>query len=526
MASCVNNSLFIGPMIVGEARVVVEEDAITLCDLPGDPQVSCPTDAEQRDVSPRITEHREAQDSAPMQMVYSDGPATIASLVEDIPYTPEKQIATGIVPIQGACEPTTCSVIGGASPLFKESTAPQLNPMQIAESGDVMQIIGESETQTEAPPAEGVSCEEASVPPADTMQIAASGKPASSFEEIVANVQPPLAASVVCDGPTELQAKSMQIAVSEVAMQIVEERVSHVEAPSAESVTCARPQATTGQSLPVLDKVRYSAESASIVAPVQDNPNLSQESFLREIDEIHQNALASSPIPKPRVRVDKATTNYHEMATQTGPREIPDPPVSLSEYTSQMEYVDQTLTNHERRLRANDVWREKEQRNVDSIDADLYTMIIEIRESHESLIVDYNDLKKVVSDLLMVSPNFENLVAVSENSRPQPSAVAEGQQRSERDESVVEMRSAPSTAKSGPVQARPPASIPRTFETVKDSAQDKTSFSLPRASGLAQGINPPSTSNTVAPPYSRQKAPEIDQGAVAPEWHTACREKV
>ena len=162
--------------------------------------------------------------------------------------------------------------------------------------------------------------------------------------------------------------------------------------------------------------------------PVAKNPDLSQDSFLREIEEIHQYALASTPRTSKPVCANKGTCTYSEMATQTTPNEIYDPPVKKSELTSQMGYVDRALTNHERRMRANEVWCEREEEKVNKIDAELYTMFSELRVAHESLAEDHISLKKVVSDILMISPNYEQLVeknngpnaAMPENLIPQP----------------------------------------------------------------------------------------------------------
>ena len=140
----------------------------------------------------------------------------------------------------------------------------------------------------------------------------------------------------------------------------------------------------------------------------------SQESFLKEINEIHQKTLSNSPTsegaPERVQRVDKSTATVKEMATQTGPKEINDPPVRNSEFNSQMDYLDRALTHHERRLRANELRSERDGRKIDKIDADLFAMLSDMRESHEALIFDHNELKKVVLDLVATSPNYERLI--------------------------------------------------------------------------------------------------------------------
>ena len=145
--------------------------------------------------------------------------------------------------------------------------------------------------------------------------------------------------------------------------------------------------------------------------PEPKNPDHSQESFLREIDEIHQKVLTSTPRLTATQRAEKGTSTVCEMATQTMPNEIYDPPVKKSELTSQMSYIDRALTNHERRMRANEVWCEREEEKVNKIDSELFTLYSELRSAHEALHDDHIELKKIVSDLLMISPNFEQLIA-------------------------------------------------------------------------------------------------------------------
>ena len=110
------------------------------------------------------------------------------------------------------------------------------------------------------------------------------------------------------------------------------------------------------------------------------------------------------------VRLDKSTATVSEMATQTGPNEIYDPPIKKSEFTGQMDYIDTSLIDHERRLRANEMRCERSDAKVNKIDSDIFTMYADLRASHETLIDDHNNLKQVVADILKASPLFENLI--------------------------------------------------------------------------------------------------------------------
>ena len=204
------------------------------------------------------------------------------------------------------------------------------------------------------------------------------------------------------------------------------------------------PEKEPGEKTPPTRELQITCPSTtvSISKPVTankpENPDLSQDSFLREIEEIHQKALSStlqeSPCIPPQ-KQDKATSTSVDMASQTEPNQIPDPPVKSTEFSSHVDYVDRALTAHERRLREIDVWRERKDRKIGSLDADLHNQISELRISkdnllathenqiaelrisnenlqskYENLIAEHGELKKVVTDILMVTPNFERLI--------------------------------------------------------------------------------------------------------------------
>ena len=121
------------------------------------------------------------------------------------------------------------------------------------------------------------------------------------------------------------------------------------------------------------------------------------------------------PTPPVPLSVDKSTATYVEMATQTGPNVIYDPPVTKSEFTSQMDYIDRSLIDHERRMRANELRNERGEQKVNKIDADIYTMYNDLCLSHEALIDDHNNLKSIVADILKVSPIYERLITQDES---------------------------------------------------------------------------------------------------------------
>ena len=209
--------------------------------------------------------------------------------------------------------------------------------------------------------------------------------------------------------------------------------------------------------------------------------DLSQESFLREIHEIEQKALSSSPLPHLPSRTNKSTSTVTTMATQTEPNVINDPPVRKSEFVAQMDCVDRSLTDHERRMRAAEVLREREGRRVDKMDAELYTLYMELSESHEGLIKDFNDMKKVISDLIMLTPNYEKMVGGQSN------------------------------AGSAVDQARSVETLPHVYPS---------SVSNPQS--VDMHLNPPARNNSRQ--YTVPNTPEISQSCIMPPTSSQCGE--
>ena len=137
---------------------------------------------------------------------------------------------------------------------------------------------------------------------------------------------------------------------------------------------------------------------AKATSDIDDSINkstLSQESFMREIDEIHKRLTSSSPkAPTPK----QSTT---DMATQTDTSVAPDRPVRRTEYECQMDYIERAITDHERRTRSLEVSVEKNERKVDKADAEYYTQLKMVHNTQERIateVVKVSDLMKVMID--------------------------------------------------------------------------------------------------------------------------------
>ena len=88
-----------------------------------------------------------------------------------------------------------------------------------------------------------------------------------------------------------------------------------------------------------------------------------------------------------------------DMAAHMQPMDIPDPPVLRSEFDSMMGYVERSLTDHGRRVRASEISRERNERKVDRMDADYHNQMTYVREQYEELMNDMKSMKTMIKQL-------------------------------------------------------------------------------------------------------------------------------
>ena len=88
-----------------------------------------------------------------------------------------------------------------------------------------------------------------------------------------------------------------------------------------------------------------------------------------------------------------------DMAAHMQPMDIPDPPVLRSEFDSLMGYVERSLTDHERRVRASEISRERNERKVDRMDADYHNQMTYVREQCDELKNDMESMKTMMKQL-------------------------------------------------------------------------------------------------------------------------------
>ena len=79
--------------------------------------------------------------------------------------------------------------------------------------------------------------------------------------------------------------------------------------------------------------------------------------------------------------------------------DIPDPPVLRSLFDSLMGYVERSLTDHERRVRASEISRERNERKVDRMDADYHNQMTYVREQYDELKNDMESMKTMLKQL-------------------------------------------------------------------------------------------------------------------------------
>ena len=82
------------------------------------------------------------------------------------------------------------------------------------------------------------------------------------------------------------------------------------------------------------------------------------------------------------------------MATQTEANIVYDPPVKTSMFDRQIAYMERSLTDHERRMRACEMWSEKEERKVDQLDAEFFNQ-------QRVLKSEVHELRQIITDILI-----------------------------------------------------------------------------------------------------------------------------
>ena len=145
-----------------------------------------------------------------------------------------------------------------------------------------------------------------------------------------------------------------------------------------------------------------------------DVTTASQESFLREIEEIQGNLALRSATDNPNPTAcifcsakSKRHTKAIDMATQTVPCVTPDTPIMRSEFEAQVEYFERAITDHERRLRSNDSWRAKSDRKVDKVDATYHEQVSEIGVVQKDMMDDMNNMKEILVTVLDKLESYE-----------------------------------------------------------------------------------------------------------------------
>ena len=124
----------------------------------------------------------------------------------------------------------------------------------------------------------------------------------------------------------------------------------------------------------------------------------SQDSLLREIQELHDRVIAN--LNKDQVLKPPSRSKAVEMATQTEPNVIPDVPVLKSEYDVQIDYMEKSLTDHERRVRANELRGDKSDRRINKIDADYFNTIAVLKSTQDLLLSEVQEHRRTIEFLM------------------------------------------------------------------------------------------------------------------------------
>ena len=171
---------------------------------------------------------------------------------------------------------------------------------------------------------------------------------------------------------------------------------------------------------PDKSEIKAGELNLSPVQPVKPtNTDPSQDSLLRDIQEAHDQVFTSSPLPaaalvKKKVGID--------MATQTTPTMAPDVPVMRAEFCTQALYTQGALTDHERRLREHELWRDRSDRKVDSVDAEYHTQNKSLRAEMGTVIEELERMKNLMADMAEFVGNLDlsTLVTKPEEKKKSP----------------------------------------------------------------------------------------------------------
>ena len=143
--------------------------------------------------------------------------------------------------------------------------------------------------------------------------------------------------------------------------------------------------------------------SASISCQEEKAANissLSQDSLLREIQELHDRVFSNSSPSRQPTAGNPLAPKAVDMATQTDPNSLPDLPVLKSEYDGQIDYMEKAITDHERRVRTGEIRRDKCDRRVDKMDADYFNMITSLKATQDMLVTEVQEHRKTIEYLL------------------------------------------------------------------------------------------------------------------------------
>ena len=128
--------------------------------------------------------------------------------------------------------------------------------------------------------------------------------------------------------------------------------------------------------------------------------SLSQESLLREIQELHDRICANSSNSDTTHSQRSTTPKNSEMATQTSNVRIPDNPVMRPEFDMQSDYTERSLTDHERRVLTLEMRGDKNDKKVSKMDAEIFIVLAEYKSTQDMLLLEMQEQRKTIEYLM------------------------------------------------------------------------------------------------------------------------------
>ena len=146
---------------------------------------------------------------------------------------------------------------------------------------------------------------------------------------------------------------------------------------------------------------RDTATPEAVDSSLDDISGSSQESFLRELRDIHKKLTAPDGTANYKVSASNKTVYVTDMAAQTGPKGSVSKPVMKPEFDSFADSTERALTDHERRTTSIEIWQGRTERKFEKDNAVLFDHLCDLLKAQQQLSGEIVSLRETVKTLSM-----------------------------------------------------------------------------------------------------------------------------